>query len=282
MPNVKNMGQKNKTQIIKEGAVTKPMLPYFSVQNVSLGPFTLHFWGFMVALGFFAGIYASVYLARKRSLDPKIISDTAPWIILGAFIGARLFHVLFYDPAFFFTHPEKIIAIWNGGLSIVGGLIGAVVVGVWVLKRKKVDVLAYADVLAFGLPLGTFIGRIGCFLTHLHPGKSTDFFLGVLYPDGIARHDLGLYLSLNGLILFLLFLFIKKNRFPVGSFIVGYLIWYGITRFFLDFLRATEGSIVDVRYFNLTPTQYVSIALFLIGTLGIFFLRKHKPNYATI
>lgn len=258
------------------------MVPYITVQNISIGPFTLHVWGFMVALGLLAGAYAATWLARKRGLDQEIIWDTAPWIILGAFIGARLFHVLFYEPNFFLAHPEEIIAIWNGGLSIAGGLIGAVGVGVWMLKRQKVNLTAYADVLLFGLPLGTFIGRIGCFLTHLHPGKATDFALGVLYPDGIVRHDLGLYLSLNGLVLFFLFLLIKKKQLPVGSFVVTYMVWYGVTRFFLDFLRATDGPIVDVRYFNLTPAQYVSILLFMAGVAGAILLKNKKTTYATI
>jgi phosphatidylglycerol:prolipoprotein diacylglycerol transferase len=246
------------------------MLPYLTIPNIIIGPFTLHIWGLMVALGLFAGAYAAVFLARKRGLDPKIIWDTAPWIILWAFIGARLFHVLFYEPAYFLEHPADIIAVWNGGLSITGGLLGAVGVGIWLLKRRKVDLLAYTDVLAFGLPIGTSVGRIGCFLTHLHPGNTTNFFLGVLYPDGVVRHDIGLYLSLNGLVLFLLFLLLKNRQPPVGSFIVSYLIWYGATRFMLDFLRATDGPIVDARYLGLTPAQYVSVILFAFGLFGLW------------
>lgn len=253
------------------------MLPYIAVQNIFLGPFTIHIWGLMVALGILIGTWAGAVLARKRGLNPKIIWDVTPWIMVGAFIGARLFHVLFYEPAFFFSHPSQIIAFWNGGLSISGGLVGAVIVGIWFLKRRNVRLLEYADVMTFGLPLGSFVGRIGCFLTHLHPGKPTSFFLGVLYPDGVVRHDLGLYLSLDGLALFLVFLLMLQKRLPTGSFIVGYLLWYGTVRFFLDFLRATDGAIVDVRYFNLTPAQYVSMILFAAGVGGFYLIQTRKP-----
>lgn len=205
-----------------------------------------------------------------------MIWDVTPWVIVGAFIGARLFHVLLYEPAFFFSHPAQIIAFWNGGLSISGGLLGAVLAGVWFLKRRKVALLVSTDVLVFGLPLGVFIGRIGCFVTHLHPGIPTDFFLGVLYPDGVLRHDLGLYLSLNGLVLFLLFLVLRRRRLPVGSFIVGYLLWDGATRFALDFLRATQGDIVDARYLDLTPAQYLSILFFAAGLFGLWKLSHER------
>ncbi|KKW32445.1 MAG: Prolipoprotein diacylglyceryl transferase [Candidatus Uhrbacteria bacterium GW2011_GWA2_52_8d] len=246
------------------------MLPYFAIEHIALGPFTIHVWGLMVALGLLAGAGSAAALARRRNLDPKVIWDATVWIILGAFVGARLFHVLFYEPTFFFSHPGEIIAFWNGGLSLTGGLIGGIVVGMWTLRKHHVDLLAYADVLAFGLPLGTFIGRIGCFLAHLHPGKSTNFFLGVLYPDGVVRHDLGLYLSLDGLFLFLIFLMILRHRSSTGSFIIGYLLWYGLSRFLLDFLRATDGAIVDTRYFWLTPAQYFSLLLFSAGLIALW------------
>lgn len=250
------------------------MIPYFTLQTISFGPLEIQTWGLMVALGLLAGTYAASLLARKRGLDAKIIWDIAPWIIFVAFVAARLFHVFFYEPAYFFSHPAEIIAVWKGGLAVSGGLIGAVIIGVWLLRKKGADVLSYADVFAFGLPLGAFIGRIGCFITHLHPGKATNFFLGVMYPNGVIRHDLGLYLSLDGLVLFLIFLLLKDKQLPKGSFVVGYLIWYGVTRFFLDALRATDGAIVDVRYLGLTPAQYVSIVLLASGLFGLWKIRK--------
>jgi len=132
------------------------------------------------------------------------------------------------------------------------------------LRRKKVDVYAYVDTAMFGLPLGLFIGRIGCFLIHDHPGTLTDFALGVKYPDGV-RHDHGLYLSINGLILFLLFLWLARKQVKTGTYLIVFLGWYGVMRFFLDFLRATDGAIVDTRYLGLTPAQYASLVMVALG-----------------
>ncbi|MBI4437424.1 prolipoprotein diacylglyceryl transferase [Candidatus Uhrbacteria bacterium] len=251
------------------------MIPAFEIHTLTIGPITLQVWGLLVGLGILCATALSARLARARGLEPKVVWDTAAWIILGAFMGARAFHVLFYEPTFFFAHPGEILAIWNGGLSISGGFIGASVTGLWQLKRRGVDLLRYADVMAFSLPLGLFVGRIGCFLTRLHPGRPTDFFLGTRFPDGLVRHDLGLYESLNGLALFALFLLLKKKHLPEGAFVVAFLLWYGLTRFLLDFLRAESGAIVDARYAQLTPAQYVALILFVLGVYGFAKIRRH-------
>lgn len=256
------------------------MIPYFTVTTWHLGPIPIHAWGLLVSLGILAGAYASAWLAKKRNQKPAVIWDLTTWVILGAFVMARVFHVAFYNFEYYAADPAKIFTIWEGGWSIMGGFVGAVIAGVWYLKHKKVNVWEYADTAIFGLPLGLFIGRLGCFLIHDHPGKVTNFFLGVQYPDGLVRHDLGLYLSLVGLDLFLGYLLLLKIRIKTGTFIILFLLWYGLVRFALDFLRATDGAIVDARYWGLTPAQYGS--LFMIG-LGItFLLKKKKASEMTV
>ena len=158
----------------------------------------------------------------------------------------------------------------------MGGFIGSVLFGILFLRKHRVDIWAYTDTAIFGLPLGLFIGRIGCFLLNEHPGRFTNFFLGVKFPDGV-RHDLGLYLSLNGLILFGLFLLLARRNAKVGTYVVTFLVWKGIARFLLDFLRATDGPIVDVRYFGFTPAQYVTVLMLALG-VWLFFKKLSKKN----
>jgi phosphatidylglycerol:prolipoprotein diacylglycerol transferase len=193
----------------------------------------------------------------------------------GGIIGARLFHALFYEPAYYFGNPLEIFSLWLGGMAITGGIVGGALAGAIFLRRKHLDVWRYADVMAFGVPLGMFIGRLGCFFTHLHPGIPTNFFLGVRYPDGMIRHDLGLDLSLNGLLLFILFLVLAKRRVREGMFLVLYFLWDGVVRFGLDFLRVLEGDMADARYFGLTPAQYAS---FVMIAMGLWILRKKLPT----
>lgn len=251
------------------------MIPYLEIDTIQLGPVTIYVWGLLVALGILVGARASQWMLERRGLDSKFVWDVLGWIVLGAFVFARLFHVVFYDPVTYIARPAEIFAIWHGGLSITGGFIGAILAALWFMRRRKVDSWAYADAILFGLPLGIFIGRIGCFLTQMHPGVPTDFFLGMLHADGIVRHNLGLYLSLDGLLLFLVFLWMARAKIRQGAFLTVFLIWHGISRFLLDFLRAYDGPMVDERYLGLTPAQYGSLVMI---AAGIWLLRRFRQG----
>ena len=185
------------------------MIPYFQFTTITLGPITIQVWGLMVALGMLAGAWAAAKMAKHRGQDEKIIWDLSVWVIIAAMIGARIIHVV-YEPATYLADPMEFFRLWHGGFSVMGGFLGALIAGVWFLRRKHVDVWAYSDTALFGLPLGLFIGRIGCFLIHDHPGTLTDFVGGVQFPDG-TRHDHGLYLSINGLLLFCAFLLLARR-----------------------------------------------------------------------
>lgn len=242
------------------------MIPYFSWTQFHLGPLPIQVWGTLVALGFFFGALASARMAKSRGLEEKHVYDLAGWIVIASMIFARLFHVVFYEPQYFWIHPSEIIAFWHGGMSMFGGFFGALLAAFVYFKRHKLDWHAYADATIFGLPLGIAIGRIGCFLIHDHPGTLTSFVGGVKFPDGV-RHDLGLYESIDMLMLFVVFLLMAKRRVSQGWFLIVFCFWYGITRFLMDFLR-----IVDARYFGLTPGQYLSILL--VGVGGALLYKK--------
>lgn len=232
------------------------MIPYFQFTTIHIGPIPIQVWGLMVAFGILAGTFAAGKMAEHRGQDTKLIWDLSFWVIVGAFLFAKLFMV-FYDPTTIFA---------TSGFSIIGGFIGATLFGIIYLRKKHVDVYAYADTAIFGLPLGLFIGRIGCFLIHDHPGTLSDSILAVKFPDG-ARLDHGLLLSINGLLMFLVFLWLAKKKARTGTYLIVFLVWYGIVRFFLDFLRATDGPIVDARYFSLTPAQYAAVGMMIGGVV---------------
>jgi phosphatidylglycerol:prolipoprotein diacylglycerol transferase len=236
------------------------MLPYVEFHSISLGPLTLQVWGLLVALGFLAAAFAAAKLAEARGLKGSAVFDMLGWIILSAIIFARLFHVLLYEPGYYAAAPGEIMKIWEGGMSMYGGFFGGLLAGLIYLRKKKLDPWRYADVVCFGLPLGIFIGRIGCFLIHDHPGTATSFFLGVQYPDGIVRHDLGLYESLYGLVLFVLFFGLAKRKAPQGTYVALFCITYGLFRFLMDSLR-----VFDMTYIGLTPAQYLSVLLIAFG-----------------
>jgi len=244
------------------------VLPYFTLIQLHLGPIAIQAWGLFVTLGFVVGGAVASWLTKRRGLKPEVVWDMLGWLLLSSMVFGRVFFVLFYYPGYFIERPLEVFAIWQGGMSMMGGLFGAALVAIIYFKRKKLDWFQYSDAIIFGLPIGYAIGRIGCFLIHDHPGIPTSFFLGVQYPDGIIRHDLGLYEIFVGLILFLIFLAWQK-RAKVGFFLSTFLIGYGVARLLLDFLRLD-----DPRFAFLTAGQYFGLLLLAGGIL--VFVKSQK------
>ena len=247
------------------------MIPWFQLTSIPLGPITIQAWGTFVALGLLFGTWVAARRAKSQSLDPKHIWDAAFWAFLSAFIGARIFHVLFYDPGHYLQFPLDALNPALPGFSMIGGLIGATLACVIYIRRKKIDFFKFADAGSFGLPFGEAIGRLGCFIIHDHPGVSCVYNpLCVIYPDGIARHDHGLYMAMMGTAIAVTFLVLGRKPRQPAFFLALYIIMFSIIRFFLDFYR-----LIDARYSYLTPTQWVLIPLFCVG-VWLMILNKAK------
>lgn len=236
------------------------MIPWFSWHAISIGPLTLQVWGLFVSAGILLAVWLAAKRACKSGLNPKQIWDMAFWVIIWGIIGARLMHVILYDPAYYIANPLEIIDLRQPGFAIVGGLLGGAAAFWLMVRRRGLDFLAYADTVMWGIPWGCGVGRIGCFLIHDHPGTLTSFVGGVQYPDG-TRHDLGLYLSILGFATGLLFVLLGRKKQKTGTYLGVFLVIYGIARFLLDFLRA-----LDQRWAGFTPTQWVMIAFIMLGT----------------
>lgn len=239
-----------------------------------------------MALGIAAGITFGYFFCKKHLLSGEVLLDIAIWILVGAFIMARVFHVLFYDPVYFVENPGEILKFWHGGASSLGGFVGAAL-GFWLFAKKRnfsfKELLPYIDIGVLGLWLGWGIGRIGCFFTQQHPGKLTHFVVGVQYPAG-ARFDLGLLESILGFSLFIIFYFLFKKLIKIRFGLVAGLsvASYAIMRFMFDFLRATQdfpGG--DVRYFFLTPAQWGMLAVLAALTLTLV-LGKMKRTKSVV
>ncbi len=258
------------------------MIPFFPYTDIVIGPVSIKVWGLLVSLGIGAAIWHANYRAKKRLLSTTLVLDLAVATIIGALIGGRVFHVLVYEPGYYFANPAEILAFWHGGASSLGGLIGGAITATVFFWRRKFtpsEIWSYVDIAALSLWLGWGIGRIGCFLIHDHPGTLTHFIGGVQYPGGV-RHDLGFYESLVGFLLFIifsiLFNFLVKRR-PGLVTILSFMA-YAVARFFLDFLRATDLPISDVRYFMLTPAQWGMSSLVIGLTISLIYGRMKSQE----
>lgn len=246
------------------------MIPYFSQPRLHLGPLTIHAFGALVATGVLVGTEVLKRRARKDGLDPLLAVRFLTWVLVGGFIGAHLVDRFVYFPRETFADPISILKIWQG-LSSFGGFLGAIVGATAFVKKGYLGAKtwSYLDVVAYAFPVGWVFGRTGCFVAFDHPGSPTDFFLGMAEaPGGPVIHNLGLEEAIYTFFLMLTFFALgRKPRFP--GFFVGMLaVLYAPVRFALDFMRK-----VDVRYFNLTPGQWGSIALLIVG---IYILKRQS------
>lgn len=239
------------------------MIPWIESHTFSLGPITFQTWGTLVAAGYVAATAIASRRAKKAGLDPKRLWDMAFWVFLAAMLGARLFHVLFYAPSFYLTHPWDAVDPTKPGYAIIGGFLAGAGTFSWLMRKSRgLEFLGYADAVFWGIPWGCGIGRIGCFLIHDHPGTLSSFVLATKYPDGQSRHDLGLYLSIVGFTIGLIFLFLNRKKRHPGFYLGAFMILDSLARLWLDFYR-----VVDARYLSLTPTQWLTFPLLAIGVL---------------
>ncbi|MBU0707736.1 prolipoprotein diacylglyceryl transferase [Patescibacteria group bacterium] len=257
------------------------MIPYFTIEKIDLGFISVNAWGIMIALAFLVSVWVAYREAKRVELNPERILDLGIIILIAAFIGARIFYILNEWEQFSndFTQAYR---IWEGGLTIYGGFIGAILGAVLYLKIHKLDFWRYADVLAFVLPLGISIGRIGCFMIHDHLGRITTLPWGFQMPSGELRHETALYEIIFGLILFIVFLMFRKKEFFLkqsGRTFLSFLVLYGLFRLGSDFLRATDLKISDpIVWLNLHPSQWFSLGAIILGSMILWYRARRVSN----
>jgi len=236
-------------------------MPYFCFDKISLGPVTIYIWGIFVAIGALVAYLFMLKRAPKKGIDTNIIHNLFIWVFLGGAAGSML--------------------LGQGGLSILGGLLGVLVAGFLYLKLTRNIHLFFpiADMVVLIVPISIAIGRIGCALINDHQGAVTSLPWGIVWPDGVTRHPVAEYLIINALIIFLILKFLKPKLKRPGQLFFSFLFLYSFSRFFLDFTRSTGTSLSDPHYFGLSTTQWLSlIIIFVIIGIGVRFYKKGRIN----
>ncbi|MBJ6760576.1 prolipoprotein diacylglyceryl transferase [Myxococcaceae bacterium JPH2] len=252
------------------------MIPYWHAPSLKLGPLELNPFNILVAAGILLAARLLGKQAEREGLDPDPLADFAMWGVAAGMLFGHWVHLFFYHPEELAKSPFQIVKFWDG-LSSFGGLLGGILAAVVFFRIRKLRFADYADSFALGVAPGWAVARLGCFAVHDHPGVLTDFFLAVQFPSG-NRHDLGLY---DAIVLFSItgVLYALRNAGKLKGRLLPLLaLMYAVCRFGLDFLRASDLSYVDGRYFGLTPAQYGSILLVLYGVWGL--VRKLAPRAA--
>jgi phosphatidylglycerol:prolipoprotein diacylglycerol transferase len=257
------------------------MIPYPKInpEIVRVGPFAVRWYGLMYLLGFAASYLLVRYQIGKKKLQlPKDFLDSLySYVILGLLLGARLGYVLFYDLPSYLRHPLEIFAVWHGGMSFHGGLIGCIIAGILFCRKFKVDFWKTADLVIVTAPIGLGFGRLGNFINGELYGRVTDVPWAMVFPTGgpLPRHPSQLYeFFLEGVVLFIVLWKLKDRDLRPGVLTAFFLILYGVFRSLVEFFRQPDvqlGFIIG----PFTMGQLLSSAMILFG-LGLFFYRRRK------
>lgn len=241
------------------------------------------------ALAYVAGFVIGYIMFRRLMsaknsvvhLTQKQLDDLLTAIVFGVIIGGRLGYVLFYDFGYFVTHPLEILAVWHGGMSFHGGLIGVIVATILFARRLRINAWSVLDLMAVVAPIGLFFGRIANFINREVMGRASDVPWAVVFNGDtqIPRHPSPLYEALTeGLLLFVImyclyrYTNLRRHAGALGG-IMG--MTYAVFRVFCEQFRAPDAQIGFLTTWGLTMGQLLSGIMFLCG-LGIFVFAIRK------
>ncbi len=241
----------------------------------SVGPLDVHWYGLLYLVGFAAG-WA---LGRVRAGRPGSgwrrheVGDLLFYTALGVILGGRIGYIVFYDMGRFLADPLVLFRVWEGGMSFHGGLLG-VLLALWLYARHtRRPFLAVADFVTPLVPIGLGAGRLGNFINGELWGRPTDLPWGMVFPHvgPEPRHPSQLYeLGLEGIVLFaILWLYSRRPR-PLGAVSAMFLLWYGIFRFGVEFVRAPDPHLGFLAFGWLTMGQALSLPMLAGGVVLIW------------
>jgi phosphatidylglycerol:prolipoprotein diacylglycerol transferase len=260
------------------------MLPYPSINPVliKIGPLQIRWYGLMYLLGFLGAYFLITRQPKARSLGlvGARLQDLIFYLAIGLIVGARLGYVLFYqfsNLGDYIRHPIEIFAIWHGGMSFHGGLLGTLLAGLLFCRRRKLPFWATADCVIVTAPVGLGLGRIGNFINGELFGRPSSVPWAMVFPEGgpLPRHPSQLYeAGLEGLVLFLILWKLKDIDLKPGGLVCSFLAFYGVFRFFLEFFREPDPQIGLILGF-LSMGQILCLTM-VLAALGLWLVLPGK------
>lgn len=272
------------------------VLPFPDIDPVivQLGPLAVHWYGLAYVFGIiFAWWYAKRLVSNVKlwpegalPIKPHNIDDFVVWAAVGVVLGGRIGYVLFYDLPRYIANPTDIFAVWEGGMSFHGGILGTILAMVLFARSRNIRPWSLFDVVAAGVPVGLGLGRLANFINSELWGRVSDVPWAVEFPTGgpFPRHPSQLYEGLlEGVLLFLVLrilthasLKLQRPGFVCGAFVAG----YGLSRIFVEFFREPDQHIGYIGGGWLTMGMILSVPMVLIGAWAMATARPLQNKQA--
>jgi len=247
----------------------------------SIGPFTLHTYGFFVGVAFLAALLITVRMGRRYDMQPQQVWDMGFLILISAVVGSRLLYVLM-NISYYTHHPLAIFEIWRGGLVFSGGAVCAIGSLFWYARRHSLPVLRLGDLWSPAAAIGQGIGRIGCFMAGCCYGKPTHVPWAIVFtnpkslaPLNVPVHPTEIYHSIAGFLLFGILLIVHRRKSYEGQVLFWFLLLHSFSRLFIERFRGDDRGM----FFNthMTVTQFMAV-LILAGSFTALMILKAKKR----
>ena len=259
--------------------------PAFDPVAIEIGPLVVRWYALAFIAGLLAGWGYMVALLRRPpdTMTAQQVGDFFSWAIIGVIAGGRLGFVGLYQPEHFLANPAQILAVWNGGMSFHGGLLGVMAAIILYARKYDIRILSLADLVAAAAPIGLFLGRLANFINGELFGRATDLPWAVVFPDGgdVGRHPSQLYeAGLEGLLLFLVLFALARYagaRYRPGLLTGVFLLGYGAARTFVEFFRQPDTYVGDGGFllWGSTIGQWLSTPIAVAGLALIVYAVTH-------
>ncbi|MEX5214200.1 MAG: prolipoprotein diacylglyceryl transferase [Nitrospiraceae bacterium] len=250
------------------------MIPYPNISPiiVQIGPLALRWYGLMYLIGLTSAYFFIRNRVTKQRLPMSVdhVYDMIVFGALGVFLGGRLGYVLFYNLAYYLQNPLKVVAVWEGGMSFHGGLIGVIAALILFSYRRGIPFITIADLAAAATPIGLGFGRLGNFINGELFGRPADVPWCMVFPAGgpECRHPSQLYEAvLEGALLFTVLWLISRRPVPPGTLCGSFLVGYGLCRVIVEFFREPDPQMGFI-FGQVSMGQALSTPMILAG-IGI-------------
>lgn len=246
-----------------------------------VGPLEVRWYGLMYLFGFVGGYFIAAWLARKRglALGGEKLVELLSYVAIGVVLGGRLGYVVFYNLPYYLAHPVQIFAVWEGGMSFHGGMLGAALAGWWYVRQQGIPFYAGSDCIFAAAPLGLGLGRLGNFINGELYGRTTEAPWGMVFPGGgpLPRHPSQLYEAfLEGPVLLGVLLWLGTRTRAPGTVTWAFVGGYGIARFLVEFVREPDAHLGLT--WGLSRGQYLSAAMIAAAAVFFWMLAKRSPT----
>jgi len=255
--------------------------PRIDPNLLEIGPFAIRWYALAYIAGLLLGWRYMLRLNSSRAhlTTSEVIDELLVWAMVGVVLGGRLGYVVFYNLSFYMENPSLIFAVWLGGMSFHGGLLGVTLTIIWFAKRRHLELLRLSDLVSCAVPLGLFFGRIANFINGELFGRVTNVPWAMTFPRGgpLPRHPSQLYeAALEGIVLFALLAWLAwhKSALQKPGMLTGvYLLGYALARALIELVRQPD---VQIGFLPLGTTigQWLSVPMLFGGVYLIWRAQK--------